>query len=46
MASGQNSIIPKFKEVGAKGPKSQKLFFFKLIDTESRVVQHIQKSAS
>ena len=41
----QNSVVYKFGEEGADGPKSQKMFVFESIDRQSKIVQYIQKLA-
>ena len=43
LTSDQNSVMPKFGGVGAEGLRSQKLFFFKLINRKFKIVKYIQK---
>ena len=46
MTLGQNLVMPEFGRGGTEGHKLLKLFTFEPIDTESKLLQHIQKSAS
>ena len=41
---GQNSVMSQFGGGDADGSKVQKLAIFKLMDRESKVVEHVQKS--